>query len=227
MSYARLFQGLDRAAPGDAESLIWAVNLAAVAEGAAILDAGCGFGADLSLLATLRPKGRIVAVDLMDAFVARAQAAHPGATVVRADMTDPPGGPFDFIWSAGAVYGPGVETCLAAWRGHLRDGGAVAFSDLCWRVAAPSRAAREFWAGEGLQLCTAEDLEARVAEAGYDVIGARWVGQDGWAAYYEPLAQRLAEGASDELAQAFRAEIDVWRAHGGDYGYRLIVARPT
>ena len=27
-------------------------------------------------------------------------------------------------------------------------------------------------------------------------------------------------------ATAFAAEIALWRAHGGDYGYRLIVARP-
>lgn len=226
MSWEVIFDGLDRAGPGDAESLGWAVALAEVPEAGTILDAGCGMGADLGTLAALRPGARIVAVDLMEAFVARVQAAHPGVRAICADMTDPPGGPFDFIWSAGAAYGPGVASCLAAWRAHVCPGGAVAFSDLCWRVEAPAAAARDFWAAEGLEMRDAAALEAVVAGVGYRVIGARWLEVEAWAAYYEPVARRLQALPEDDLTRAFAAEIALWRAHGGDYGYRLIVARP-
>ncbi len=227
MSYEVLFDGLTRAGPGDAESLGWAVARAGVPERAAILDAGCGMGADLGTLAALRPGARIVAVDLMETFVARVREVHPGIEVVCADMTDPPGGPFDFIWSAGAAYAPGVAACLLAWRGHLAPGGAVAFSDLCWRVAEPSAAARDFWAAEGLEMRDAEGLEAVVTAAGYRVEAARWLEPGAWAAYYEPVARRLAGLPEDDFTRAFAAEIALWRAHGGDYGYRLIVARPA
>lgn len=227
MSYDLLFDGLERAGPGDAASLGWAVALAGVPEAGVILDAGCGLGADLAALRRLRPGARIVAVDLMPSFVERARAAHPGAEVICADMTDPPGGPFDFIWSAGAAYLPGVATCLAAWRGHLRPGGAVAFSDMCWRVAEPAAAARAFWAAEGLQMGDAAALEGVVGAAGYEVIGACWLEAGAWAAYYEPVARRLETLPQDDFTRSFAAEIALWRAHGADYGYRLIVARPA
>jgi len=227
MSFDILFEGLERAGPGDAESLGWALGLAGVPMDAALLDAGCGLGADLGTLRALRPGARIVAVDLMDSFVARVRVAHPDVEVHCADMTDPPGGPFDFIWSAGAAYGPGVAACLEAWRGYLRDGGAVAFSDLCWRVADPSAEARAFWAAEGLTMRDAEGLEAVVAGAGYELLGARWLERGAWAAYYEPVEARLKELPEDAFTQAFAAEIALWHAHGGDYGYRLIVARPA
>ena len=227
MSFEVLFDGLERAGPGDPASLGWAVACAGVPEAAAILDAGCGLGADLDALSALRSKARIVAVDLMASFVARVRAAHPGVEVRCADMTDPPGGPFDFIWCAGAAYGPGVTACLAAWRGHLRAGGAVAFSDLCWRVDAPAEAARAFWAAEGLTMRDAAGLEAVVTQAGYDILGACWLEPAAWAAYYEPVAARLAVLPEDEMTRAFAAEIALWRAHGADYGYRLIVARPA
>ena len=227
MNFELLFEGLERAGPGDAESLGWAVDRAGVVADAVILDAGCGLGADIATLAALRPGARIVAVDLMEAFAARVRAAHPGVAVACADMTDPPGGPFDFIWCAGAAYLPGVAACLEAWRGHLREGGAVAFSDLCWRVAEPAVAAREFWAAEGLVMRDAAALEAVVAGAGYEVLGARWLEPAAWAAYYEPVAARLEVLPEDEMTRAFAAEIALWRAHGGEYGYRLIVARPA
>jgi SAM-dependent methyltransferase len=227
MSYEVLFDGLERAGPGDAESLGWAVTLAGVPEAGRILDAGCGLGADIATLRRLRPGARIVAVDLVEAFAARVRAEHPGVAVQCADMTDPPGGPFDFIWCAGAAYMPGVAACLAAWRGHLAQGGAVAFSDLCWRVAEPAPAARHFWAAEGLEMRGAAELEAVVAGAGYEVMGACWLRPEAWAAYYEPIARRLPELPQDDLTLGFEAEIALWREHGGDYGYRLTVARPA
>lgn len=226
MSWEVLFDGLERAGPEDAESLGWALAEAGVPERAAILDAGCGLGADLGALRALRPGARIVAIDLMEGFIARVRAAHPGVEARCADMTDPPGGPFDFIWSAGSAYMPGVAACLSAWRGHLRPGGAVAFSDLCWRVPAPAAEARAFWAAEGLEMRDAAGLEAVVAGAGYRVIAARWLARGAWAAYYDPVARRLAALPEDDMTRAFAAEIALWRAHGDDYGYRLIVARP-
>lgn len=227
MSYEILFDGLDRAGPGDAASLAWAVDLAQVPQDGVILDAGCGMGADIPGLRALRPAARIVVVDLMEAFVARVREEHPEVTAICADMTDPPRGPFDFIWCAGAAYGPGVGNCLAAWRRYLRADGAVAFSDLCWRVTEPAAAARAFWAAEGLEMRDAAALEDVVVAAGYEVIGACWLEAGAWAAYYEPVARRLETLPMDDLARGFAAEIALWRSHGDDYGYRLIVARPA
>ena len=223
-----LFAALDRAGPGDAESLRWALGVAGTRPDATVLDAGCGTGADLAVLLAAVPRGRVVAVDSAPAFIDRVRARFPQIEAHVADMADPPGGPFDLIWSAGAVYHLGVARALAAWGGHLRPGGRVAFSDLCWRVSDPPEAARAFWAAEGLDLPDADGLEARVGRAGWQVLGARWLGQAGWAAYYEPLAARLDTFAGDPaLVAGFRDEIALWRAHGASYDYRLVVAAPA
>ena len=227
-----LFDGLDRAAPGDADSLRRAVALAGTPPGAAVLDAGCGTGADLAALAAAVPGARIVAVDTAPAFVARVWAAHPGVRAEVADMADPPGGPYDLIWSAGAVYNIGITAALRAWRAHLAPGGRVAFSQLGWRVAEPPAAAREFWAADGAVLTEAAGITAEVAAAGWRAIGAFWLPEAAWAAYYEPLARHLdtLAGEAGEMAGLvahFRAEIALWRAHGACYGFRMVVAEPA
>jgi cyclopropane fatty-acyl-phospholipid synthase-like methyltransferase len=64
MSIFRLFDGLDLCAPGDADSLTRAA--AGLAPDAAVLDAGCGRGADLPVLLSLVPEGRVTAIDLSE-----------------------------------------------------------------------------------------------------------------------------------------------------------------
>jgi cyclopropane fatty-acyl-phospholipid synthase-like methyltransferase len=212
-----LFEGLDRAGPGDRDSLDRA--LAGLAPDGAVLDAGCGRGADLPALLARVPQGRVVAVDTSPAFIAHVRAAFPGVRAEVADMADPPGGPFDAIWSAGAVYHLGVGTALAAWRAHLAPGGRVAFSDLCLTGAA-------FFAAEGVTLRDAAALEAEVRAAGYRIAEAFWLPPSAWAAYYLPLDRRLDALPENAVTRSFRDEIALWRAHGGDFGYRLVVAHP-
>jgi len=223
-----LFAPLERAGPGDAQSLRWALDRAGTGPEARVLDAGCGTGADLPALMAAVPQGSVVALDTAAPFIARVRARFPSVEAHVADMADPPGGPFDLIWSAGAVYHLGVGAALSAWAGHLAPNGRVAFSDLCWRVPQPPQQAIDFWAAEGLNLPDAEGLEAQVASAGWRVLGSRWLGRAGWAAYYAPLEARLAEFTGDPaLIAGFRAEIALWRTHGTSYDYRLIVAAPS
>jgi len=231
MSIFALFDGLDRAGPGDAESLQWAFTLAGKGPGARVLDAGCGRGADTGTLLELAPEGGVVAVDLAPDFIAHVAATHPRAWAEVADMTAPPGGPFDFIWSAGSAYSVGIEPALTAWRRHLAPGGCAAFSHLCWRVAEPAQGTRDFWASEGAILTSeAQHLEL-IARAGWRVLAHRWLPQSAWAAYYDPLSERLdlleMQAGTTDLIASFRAEIALWRQHGEEYGYLLAVVEPS
>ena len=116
-------------------------------------------------------------------------------------MAAPPGGPFDLICSAGAVFNPGLGPALVARRGHLRGhlarGGRVAFSDP-GRV----RTGRPRWRRPGYRC---------------------------WrhVAATEPLERALAACPEADLAQGFRAEIALWRRFGGSFGDRRIVCAPT
>ena len=227
----RLFEGLDRCAPGEAAHLQRIV--AAVGPDAVVLDAGCGRGADLPVLLAAVPQGRVVAVDLAEPFIAHVRAAFPRLDAHVGDMLAPPGGPFDLIWSGGSAYSPGVAACLGAWRGALRPGGVVAFTEVCWTTPAPAPEARAFWAAEYPAIGDVAALEALILTAGWRICEAFWLPRSAWAAYYEPLARRVAALADDpdpemrDTCAAFVEEIALWRAHGDDYGYRLSVVTPA
>lgn len=231
-AFFHLHSGLVREAPGDAESLAWALDLAQTPARARILDAGCGPGADLALLARLRPGADLVGRDLHAPFIDRIRTEQPQVTAEVGDMLAPEGS-FDLIWSAGAAYGPGVAAALAAWRDHLRPGGAVAFSDCLWRTARPAPAAQAFWRREYSAMQDLPGHLARIEAAGWRVKGARWLGPAAWEAYYAPLAARVAalrpgaDAALSEVLDAHQAEIDLWQAHGEDYGYYLTVVVPA
>lgn len=232
-AFFRIHSGLDREGPGDRESLDWALGQVALPPDARILDAGCGPGADIAALLAHAPRGSVVAMDSHAPFADRAARAHAGdarISVICADMADPPGR-FDLIWSAGAVYFLGVTEALAAWRKALAPGGAVAFSQIAWKTAAPAAEARDFWR-QYPAMCDAAGAAARVAAAGYRVVARRWLPDAAWEAYYTPLEARIAAlrpGAGAELAEALAAEaaeIALWRRHRADFGYLQLVVRP-
>ncbi|QYK40155.1 MAG: methyltransferase domain-containing protein [Paracoccaceae bacterium] len=242
MTIFDLFAGLDRCAPGDAASV--ARVCAGLAPGAAVLDAGCGRGGDLPAILAAVPGARVVAVDAAEPFVAHVASACPQVRAVCGDMADPPGGPFDLIWSGGAIYNLGVTPALRAWRAHLAPGGRVAFSDLVLRgdaapfmgdpFAAPGVAPElaDFFAAEGVTLRGESALRAEVAAAGFRVVDTFWMPDSAWADYYLPLEPRLgaAEASRDletrAMAAAFRHEIALWRQHGMTFGYLVCVAVP-
>lgn len=228
MSIFRLFEGLDLCAPGDADSLIRAT--AGLAADAAVLDAGSGRGADLPLLLSLVPEGRVTAIDLSEEFIAHIRRRFPQVRAEAGDMTRPPGCPHDLIWSGGAIYGPGVTPALRAWAPCLAPGGRVAFTDLVLTGPEIPPEVAEFFAADGVLLRGAAELEQEVRAADYRTIDSFWLPRTAWAAYYDPLATRLDACAADPGMQAvvedFRREIDLWRHHGATYGYRLTVAVP-
>lgn len=230
-AFFALHSDLPREAPGDAETLAWALDLAKTPARGRILDAGCGPGADLAVLSRLRPGCELTGIDLHPPFVQAVAARLPHVRGVVGDMLRPEG-QFDLIWSAGAAYGPGVMAALAAWRFHLAPSGVVAFSDCLWRKSRPAAATKAFWSREYPAMCDLAGHLQRLESAGWRLLGARWLGVAAWEAYYGPLSDRIAAlrpQADAELLAVLddtQAEIDLWRAHGGDYGYYLSVVAP-
>lgn len=229
-AFFTVHSGLPREAPGDEESLAWALACAGTPQDARILDAGCGPGADLKTFSRLRPQATLTGIELHAPFVERVRAEQPGVRCVLGDMTTPPGGPYELIWSAGAAYGPGVRAALTAWATQLAPGGRVAFSDCLWRGERRSVAARDFWARDYPSMGDVNTHHATVEAAGYRVLDARWLSDAAWDAYYGPLAARVralradADEALAAVLDATDAEINLWRQHGDEYGYYLTVA---
>ena len=234
-AFFTLHADLPREGPGDADSLAWAAELASVPASARILDAGCGPGADIAGLLAAAPEGRVVAVDTHLPFVHAVNdtwGQDPRVTARHADMAMEEG-PFDFIWSAGALYFLGVEAGLRAMCGKLAPGGAVAFSELVYLVANPAPDLRAVLEAEYPEVGGREVLNQRIGAAGYRLLGQRVLSDAAWEAYYTPMEariRRLRPGADAALARVLdenQAEIDLWRANRLSFGYVLSVVRPA
>lgn len=238
-AFMRLHDDLPREAPGSAAATRRALGMCGLTGPMSVAEMGCGPGAAVEALLEAAPEAHVVGLDLHAPFVAEAarRAAALGAghrfTGVVADMGDAPlTGPFDLIWSEGAIYSVGVEAGLAAWAKLLRAGGLVAFSDAVWLTDDPDPRARkvfEDYPGMGDMAA----LRAKVEAAGFAPVGAFELGAAEWDGYYLPLAARCdaleaelsatPEGA--EVLRLTREEIAARGACGRDYAYVFIVAR--
>jgi len=118
--FYHIFESLPRQGPGCREATRKAfLQLPALPDDAAILNIGCGSGAQTRDLAALT-SGTITAVDnhqpFLDALASRANmdGLHGRVTTVCASMDKLPfePGQFDLIWSEGAIFIMGFEQGL-------------------------------------------------------------------------------------------------------------------
>jgi hypothetical protein len=109
-------------------------------------------------------------------------------------------------------------------------GGALVLTEVGWTAPSPSPAARDFWTAYPEMRDEAATVAAAVA-AGYEVVATRLLPEsDWWDEYYTPLAARIAAWPDPDAATAAalaenQAEVDLRRAHPGDYGYVGYVLR--
>jgi SAM-dependent methyltransferase len=208
------------------------LELARPLPGNRALDIACGPGRSALVLADAG--FRVSAVDTHEPFLARVRAAAGDRTVTveRASMRELPyaDGAFDLLWCEGAAYLMGIDAALTAWRRLLAPGGALVFTEVGWTTTSPSAAARDFWTAYPAMRDEAATVAAAEA-AGYEVLATHPLPEsDWWDEYYTPLEARLdawpAPDAQTAAALAAnRAEVDLRRAHPGDYGYVGYVLR--
>ena len=96
------------------------------------LDIGCGDGYTVRWAAATAPQGRAVGLDASAEMIALARRLSPGLSNVEFvtggfPETDPPGGPFDAIFSMEVFYYlPDLDAALRRARDLLRPGGSFA-----------------------------------------------------------------------------------------------------
>ncbi len=242
---------LPRLGPGDETSTIKALDMLrcagpqhknkAAGRTTRILDVGCGNGAQTLVLAR-HTEGSILAVDnhqpFLDELQRRAEAAGVSGRIQVSlrDMRslNESDGPFDLIWSEGALFVMGFREGLAACRSLLAPGGGLAASEMCWLRPDPPAACRQFFAAAYPALTDIETNLASIRACGYEVVGhfpqpeSAW-----WELYYHPLEERLGrlrkQHAADEeklaLIEGIQKEIDLYRQYAAFYGNVFFVVR--
>lgn len=230
--------GLPRQAPGSTATTELLLRLAGpLPERPRIVDIGCGTGA-ASLPLAAATGGDVVAVDthgpFLDRLRADARAAGLGDRVraLDAPMQDLPlpAGGTDLVWAEGSAYVMGFDAALAGWRRLLAPGGVVVLTEAVWTTPDPAPGARAFWDPAYPAMRTTAANATAAEAAGWTVVAVHLLPDADWAAYYDPMAARIARLRTDGLDPAvldeLDREIDVRRAHGGDYGYAGYVLRP-
>ena len=235
--------GLPRQGPGDEQSSRRALAACKkLPAKPAVLDIGCGPGAQTLVLARALPGASIVAIDnhrpYLEELELRARSAGLNDRILtrQCDMRSLPYGPadFDLIWAEGSAYNMGIADALTQWRPLLKPGGYLAFTELVWLTASPPDAAAEFFSNEYPAMTASENIAELVIEHGYELIDRFTIPDSAWwDDYYTPLAEKfprlLEKYAGDEIGlsvvKAAQEEQRVRRDHGTSFGYEFFVAQ--
>lgn len=242
--FLEVFESLPRQGPGNRQCAIKALGLCReLPECPAILDLGCGVGAQTLQLAELT-SGSIVAIDSHAPSIKRLQQtlAERGlaqrVSAIAADMAQSgqAAASFDLIWSEGALYNLGLRNALNVCHGLLRPHGYLAFTDAIWRKANPPAAVKALFESDYPTMGTLEDDLAAIQDGGFELIDhftlpdAAW-----WNDFYTPMEQRIAElrvnyshdaealAALDQVAE----EPAMHRRYGEFYAYEFFVVRAS
>ncbi|MBN2409992.1 MAG: class I SAM-dependent methyltransferase [Candidatus Aminicenantes bacterium] len=240
--FFEVFESLPRQGPGNRASAARALDLCRDLPSApAVLDLGCGTGAQTLQLAELT-SGTIIAIDShapsierLRTTVAERGLAHRVRPVVG-DMTHPNQTPnsFGLIWSEGALYNIGIERALRICHGLLRPGGYLAFTDAVWGKNDPPPEVKAIFDLDYPDMGRVPDILAAIDKSGFSLVGHFTLPEEAWwDDFYTPMQRRIEElrgkyagdaEALDVLDQIAR-EPAKHRMHSDYYAYEFFVVR--
>jgi SAM-dependent methyltransferase len=240
--FFEVFEPLPRQGPGNRASAARALALCrGLPASPAILDLGCGSGAQTFHLAELTA-GSIVAVDRHAPSIERLRAMvterglSDRVRPMVGDMAHPglPPESFDLTWSEGALYNLGIGNALRVCHGLLRPGGYLAFTDAVWRQENPPPEVKASFDLDYPTMGRVPDILAAIERGGFSLKGRFTLPDEAWwDDFYAPMERRIEElrvkyaadtealAVLDQLAQ----EPEMHRRHSDCYAYEFFVAR--
>jgi cyclopropane fatty-acyl-phospholipid synthase-like methyltransferase len=199
-----------------------------------VLDIGCGTGAQTIQLAKY-VDGTILAVDNHQPYLdelqrrARAVGVLDKIQPCLKDMRDlrEPDGPFDLIWSEGALFVMGFNQGVAACRSLLVPAGLLGVSELCWLRSDPPTECRKYFENMYPAMTDIDTNRSMIRSHGFNIIDHFTIPESSWwESYYHPLEHRLQlfrKKYADvpkrlDLINSVQMEIDMYRKYSNYYG---------
>lgn len=230
--FHRFFEYLPRQGPGDDRytELLFKL-LPDLPSEPKIADMGCGTGAQTLVLA--QAGGVVTGVDLYQPFLTillsnaerRGLIANISTIQCSMDAISPDIGPFDLIWSEGAIYLIGFEKGLKTWFPLIKPGGYIVVSEICWLVDNPPRELRNHPAPEISNMQTVERNISILKKIGYRWIGSVLLPHEAWEvfdAYQKDLIQLWRQELNDPIVERVLSDIekenDLFKRYRGTYG---------
>ena len=236
-------KGLPRQGPGNLASTRRALEMIdGLPDVPSVLDIGSGPGMQTLDLAGLLPTARIQAVDALEPFIEQGRQRAQNAGITErvqfsiGDMRalDFEADQFDLLWCEGAAYIMGISEALTAWRGLLKQGGTLAFTECVWLTDDPPQTLHDWWRDGYPGMGNVQACLDKVANADYELTGHFVLPEMAWwDDYYKPMEARIAtlrielegdQAALDALEEHQR-EIDYYRRWSEHYGYLFVVCR--
>jgi ubiquinone/menaquinone biosynthesis C-methylase UbiE len=240
--FFELYDNLPRQGPGSDSATRKALAMIPdLPERPAILDIGCGTGAQTLILAE-QTRGYITAVDFHPPYLeilkkrAKTRGLDPYITTMEADMNELafPNESFDLIWSEGAIYIMGFANALQKLTPMLKPGCCMMMSEIVYFCDDCPEELTTFFKQECPDMMNIKQNLRMIESTGYRVIDHFSLPeQTWWDSYYTHLDQRVKlfenQALSDEqrsFLELTRQEIDLFRRFGTMYGYEYFIVQP-
>lgn len=196
----KLYKSLPRQAPGHDIAIEKALHLTDLDKNStlAVLNIGCGTGAQTLKLAEILPHSQIAAIDeeltyLRELDFKRGGVLGAEIQTVHASYENLPikPGMIDLIWSEGTAHEMGFRRTLDYWNRFLKPGGYIVLSELSWLTSSRPQELENFWTSEYPEMGTVSQKISQIQRAGMVPVAHIVLPEEGWTDnYYDPLLEK-------------------------------------